>query len=394
VLCSAIPFAVWGCTQGEERPGGEGGTQALRAEVEAIVDAVVRPLIEEHAIPGMAVALILGGERHSFEYGLAAVEEGRPVTHETLFELGSVSKVYTAALAASAVVSGTLSLSDPVGRHLPELQGSALDAVPLLDLGTYTAGGLPLQFPGEVTDDETMVAFYREWRPAYDPGTHRLYSNPSIGLFGHLAARSLGAPFDELMEGEFLPALGLSETHLTVPAEREDRYAWGYSSANEAIRVNPGVLDAEAYGLKASATDVLRYLEANLHPGELGDPVGGAITATHVGYHRVGEMTQGLGWESYPWPVELDRLQEGSSARVVLEANPVTRLDPPAPPVGDRLFHKTGSTNGFGAYVVFVSGKDIGLVLLANRNYPNAARIAAGHRILTALVEGGLDGGR
>jgi len=96
-------------------------------------------------------------------------------------------------------------------------------------------------------------------------------------------------------------------------------------------------------------------------------------------------MTQGLGWEMYDYPTDLDRLLEGNSADMAHKARRASRLDPPASPRADRLINKTGSTNGFAAYVAFVPAKEIGIVLLANKNYPIPARVKAAHRIMTAL---------
>jgi len=76
----------------------------------------------------------------------------------------------------------------------------------------------------------------------------------------------------------------------------------------------------------------------------------------------------------------------------VLEAQPVTALQPPQPASPDVLINKTGSTNGFGAYAAFVPGRRIGIVLLANRNLPIPARVEAAYRILQALDGGGANG--
>ena len=93
-----------------------------------------------------------------------------------------------------------------------------------------------------------MLDYYHNWQAVYPPGTQRLYSNPSIGLFGHLAAASLAKPFQELMEQDLLPQLGMQESYVQIPAEQMARYAWGYRD-DKAVRVTPGALDAEAYGL-------------------------------------------------------------------------------------------------------------------------------------------------
>ncbi|NQD95678.1 beta-lactamase [Pseudomonas sp. CrR25] len=361
---------------------------ASNDRVGSIVDAAIRPLLLTHEIPGMAVAVSLDGQRYYFNYGVASRETGQAVTPDTLFEIGSVSKTFTATLAAYAQESGRLSLADHASQHLAALQGSSFERISLLDLGIYTAGGLPLQFPDEVTDQQQMIAYYNQWRPTYAPGTHRRYSNPSIGLLGYLTAKSMGESYQALLERRLFPKLGLSHSYIDVPPEQMTHYAQGYTRENTPIRVSPGVLDAEAYGVKSSATDMLRFVEVNLHSAELEAPLQRAIRATHRGHYRVGDMTQGLGWELYPYPLPLERLQAGNSAAMALDAHRVTPLGPPLPTAADRLINKTGSTNGFGAYVAFVPARRIGIVMLANRNYPNAARVEAAHAILTALDRG------
>jgi len=353
--------------------------------LQSLVDASIRPLMAEYDIAGMAVAITHKGQAHYFNYGVARLDDQQAVSSDTLFEIGSLSKPLTATLAALAQTSGKLTLMDSAGQHWPALRGSPLEHASLLDLGTYTAGGLPLQFPGNVTDPASMLAYYRQWQPEYAAGSHRRYSNPSIGLLGMLAAKSMGQPFPTLMEGTLFPALGMSHSYIQVPAAQMPRYAYGYSKDNQPLRVTPGMLDAEAYGVKTNAKDMLRFVQANLNPAGLNPDLQRAIAITHAGYYRVGEMTQGLGWERYPYTISLERLQTGNSPAMALESQAATRLAPPETEPGDSLFNKTGSTGGFGAYAVFVPSQELGLVMLANKNYPNAARIKAAHAILSAL---------
>ncbi|MDQ7729325.1 class C beta-lactamase [Halomonas sp. SpR8] len=366
------------------------------ADIEALVNDTIAPLMAEHRIPGMAVALSINGQQHYFNYGEADQEAGAPVTEETLFELGSVSKIFTAALTGYAQSSGALSLSDPASQYLPALEGSAFDDITLLELGTYTAGELPLQFPDAVQSEAQMLDYYRQWQPESAPGSHRLYSNPSIGLMGYLTAQRLGKPFETLMEEVVFAPLGLEHSYYQVPEAQQAHYAYGYSKEDKPIRVNPGMLDAQAYGLKSTAADVLTFVEAHMNGAglEVGDegskldePLSQALAATRTGYFGIGNMTQGLGWESYAYPVALEQLLEGNSLEMILEPNPVNRLTQPLAPREEALYNKTGSTNGFGGYVAFVPSEQTGIVLLANRNYPNQARIEAAHHILSELTE-------
>ncbi len=129
---------------------------ADRAAVERAVRAAVEPLMAEHAIPGWR-SRCRGGERHVVTFGTDAPKGGKPVTQDTLFELGSLSKTFTATLGAYAEATGRLSLADPASRHRPELDGHPLGRARLLDLATYTAGGLPLQFPDEVSGEARIL---------------------------------------------------------------------------------------------------------------------------------------------------------------------------------------------------------------------------------------------
>jgi beta-lactamase class C len=356
------------------------------AAVRAAVDRAIQPLMAQHDVPGMAVAVTVDGQALFFNYGEASKQEHKPVTENTLFELGSVSKTVTAALACYAQGLGKLSFADHPGQYVPQLKGSAIDRASVLELGTYTPGGLPQQFPDDVETEAQAIAYFRTWRPDAAPGTLRRYSNPSLGLFGHVTARALGAGFADAVEGRLVPALGLKHSHIRVPGGAMGDYAWGYDKTNRPVRVGPGPFDAETYGVKASAADMIRFVQLNIDASGLPEPMRRAIDCTHTGYFRIGDTVQGLGWEQYRAPVSLAALQAGNSTKMSAEPNPAVRLEPAQVPPPGTLFNKTGATRGFGAYVLFVPSRRVGIVMLANKNYPNAARVEAAYSILGHLV--------
>lgn len=357
------------------------------ARIRAVVDSAIRPLMAEHDVPGMAVAVTVDGRTTFFNYGVASREKNTPVSEATIFELGSISKVFTATLASYAQVLGKLSLDDHPGKYMPQLKGSAIDKASVLHLGTYSAGGLPMQFPDEISNDEQMIGYFQQWKPGAAPGVQRRYSNPSLGLFGHVTALALKSNFADAMETQLFPQLGLKRSFVRVPQSAMADYAWGYNRANQPIRVNPGVFADEAYGVKSTAADMIAFVQANMAPGLLDAPMRRAVDGTHTGYFQVGDMVQGIGWEQYADPITLERLLAGNSVTMSMEANAARQLTPPRAPSGPTLFNKTGSTGGFGAYVAFVPEKKIGIVMLANRNYPIPARIKAAHAILEQIAQ-------
>ncbi|KXJ31058.1 class C beta-lactamase [Pseudomonas sp. HUK17] len=352
------------------------------------VRTAARAVMAEQDLPGLAIGVSAPGLRRLYYFGVADRRSSQPVDAATLFEIGSLSKTYTATLGGYAAATGRLRLDETVAQVRPALAGSAIGQASLLQLATYSAGGLPLQFPDSVTRDDQTTAFYRAFQPPFPAGSRRLYSNPSIGLFGALAAQRLDEPFATALQRHVLTPLGLSHTYLQVPAAAQDHYAWGHGKKGEPLRVNPGIYAEEAYGIKTTAGDLLGFIEANLNPGRLPAPLAKAITTTQQGYYRSGPMTQGLGWEAYPYPLAKTQLLAGNTPAMALEPQPVDWQHPPLLASGARLLNKTGSTNGFGAYALFVPERRIGLVILANRNYPNSARIETAWRILQQLDGG------
>ena len=95
----------------------------------------------------------------------------------------------------------------------------------------------------------------------------------------------------------------------------------GAGTATAALAAGLGVLAAEAYGIKTGSADLLKFVGANM-TGTGDEAMQQAIALTHKGVYSVGAMTQGLGWESYAYPVTEETLLAGNSGKVILEANP------------------------------------------------------------------------
>ena len=341
--------------------------------------------MKQYHIAGMAVGITVEGRHYVLDYGVASRATGKHVDASTLFEIGSITKTFTASLASYAQLTGKLSLSDAVGADLPALQGTSLGRVRLVKLGTHTAGGQPLQFPDDVKSDDDAMRYYRAWKPVHAAGTYRLYSNPSIMLLGLIVAKRMEANFAGLMQRKLLAPLGLRDTFLAVAEARMPDYAQGYTDAGKPRRMSPGPLAAEAYGIRTTASDMLRFIDANMNLVPVDDTLRRAIIGTHTGYYQIGGMTQDLVWEQYRYPIPLPGLLQGNSEHVIFEENQAVRIVPPLPPQSDVVIDKTGSTNGFGAYVAFIPRRKMGIVLLANTSFPIAVRVTAAYRILTRL---------
>ncbi|EPG7418189.1 ADC family extended-spectrum class C beta-lactamase [Acinetobacter baumannii] len=351
-------------------------------EIKKLVDQNFKPLLEKYDVPGMAVGVIQNNKKYEMYYGLQSVQDKKAVNSSTIFELGSVSKLFTATAGGYAKNKGKISFDDTPGKYWKELKNTPIDQVNLLQLATYTSGNLALQFPDEVKTDQQVLTFFKDWKPKNSIGEYRQYSNPSIGLFGKVVALSMNKPFDQVLEKTIFPALGLKHSYVNVPKTQMQNYAFGYNQENQPIRVNPGPLDAPAYSVKSTLPDMLSFIHANLNPQKYPADIQRAINETHQGRYQVNTMYQALGWEEFSYPATLQTLLDSSSEQIVMKPNKVTAISK-EPSV--KMYHKTGSTTGFGTYVVFIPKENIGLVMLTNKRIPNEERIKAAYAVLNAI---------
>ncbi|HFG6989318.1 ADC family extended-spectrum class C beta-lactamase [Acinetobacter baumannii] len=351
-------------------------------EIKKLVDQNFKPLLEKYDVPGMAVGVIQNNKKYEMYYGLQSVQDKKAVNSSTIFELGSVSKLFTATAGGYAKNKGKISFDDTPGKYWKELKNTPINQVNLLQLATYTSGNLALQFPDEVQTDQQVLTFFKDWKPKNPIGEYRQYSNPSIGLFGKVVALSMNKPFDQVLEKTIFPALGLKHSYVNVPKTQMQNYAFGYNQENQPIRVNPGPLDVPAYGVKSTLPDMLSFIHANLNPQKYPADIQRAINETHQGHYQVNTMYQALGWEEFSYPAMLQTLLDSNSEQIVMKPNKVTAISK-EPSV--KMYHKTGSTNGFGTYVVFIPKENIGLVMLTNKRIPNEERIKAAYTVLNAI---------
>jgi beta-lactamase class C len=371
-----VSFAFAVCSQ---------ATSALADDISRIAESSFGPIIREYAIPGLVVGVTRNGEHSFYTFGLASQADGVEVTPDTLFELGSLSKIFNVTLAALAEERGSLSLDDTVAQHLCTPPCSISGDLTLMDLATHRTGGMPLQIPDSVSSEDELVDWLKNWRPSQPEA--RSYSNISIGLLGYITGQAFEGGYKRAVQDVLFPALGLTNTWIDVPRVKMSQYAFGYDrKTNAAIRVNPGLLDAEAYGVKSSARDMLKVLDAELGVGNIADDLRNAVARTQEPQYRTAYFEQAMIWERYSWPVDPQSMLLGNSPEFVMSPQPTEELISTSVTEQDVILSKTGSTNGFGGYVAVVPSKNMGVVVLANKNYPNEARVKATIALIEALA--------
>ncbi|EMJ7521586.1 beta-lactamase [Providencia rettgeri] len=361
-------------------------TISANALTQQNVDNIIKPLMKQQQIPGMSVAISIEGKHYFYHYGVLSKQSKAPINNNTLFEIGSLSKTFTATLAAYAQEQGKLDFSQKVSHYLPELTDSAFDHITVMNLATHTSG-LPLFVPETITNSAELISYYQHWLPEKTIGEYRSYSNLGTGLLGIVTAKQLKMPFEQAMEKLMLPSLGLKHTYIHVPKHQMKNYAQGYNKKDHSSRVAPQILDAESYGLKSTAKDLIRFLDINMQTVKVAKSWQEAVEDTHTGFYLTDSFVQDMMWESYPWPVSLSQLHQGNRDEMALQPQKIEAIKPAMPPETRAFYNKTGSTNGFAAYAAFIPEEQIGIVILSNKWYPISDRITAAYQLIEKINE-------
>ena len=237
----------------------------------------LRYLVEDGETPGIVIGMLeADGTTRILSWGSGGAN-ARPLGARSVFEIGSITKVFTGILLADMVERGEVSLSDPVSKYLPEgvrVPSRNGREITLLDLATHHAS-LP-RMPGNLTANasnpypaytfEEMYAFLATHELRRDVGAQFEYSNMAVALLGEALARRAGRSWDELVRERVLQPLGMNMTNTVVAGEMAE---WNTQGHDEHGRAAPsrGWPNLPAMGaLRSNAEDLLRFLAANTGP--------------------------------------------------------------------------------------------------------------------------------
>lgn len=182
------------------------------------LDAHIREQMARWTVPGIAVGVLHEGEREMRAYGAASIETGYPVRPDTLFPIGSISKVYTAALLMSLVDEGTLDLDAPVATYLPDLRLAderAREIITLRQLLSHQSGLFGDYFDDFGMGDDALarcVASFHTLRQLTAPGEVWAYCNSGFMLAGRVVEVVTGQPFEVAMRARIFEPLGLDRS--------------------------------------------------------------------------------------------------------------------------------------------------------------------------------------
>jgi CubicO group peptidase (beta-lactamase class C family) len=245
------------------------------ANLKSVLDRDIAPARIGHGAlapgtyAGVAIGVLEHGERRVFSYGTAS--------EDSIFEIGSITKTFTALLLAKMVEQEKVRFDEPVRELLPPgtVAKPAGEEITLLDLATQHSG-LP-RMPGNFKPADMrnpyvdyraadLYAYLARHGVAKPANAGFLYSNLGFGLLGEALANRAGMSYPKLVAQEITGPLGMSDSVVTLSAEQQSRFLPGYNGAHRPVHTWDFAALVGAGGIRSTAGDMLTYLDAQLHP--------------------------------------------------------------------------------------------------------------------------------
>jgi CubicO group peptidase (beta-lactamase class C family) len=343
----------------------------LSEPVSAALDRTFLPLVTSARVSGAAVALELNGQPAFRAY--APPDAQPPIDERTAFEIGSVTKTFTALLLAQLVVAGEVTLEDPVSRYLPDVQ---LGSATLLDLATHHAGipRLPASMvwavmsrqpdPYSGWNERRLEAAASRVTPRSAPGTRLRYSNFGYAVLGLVISRRTGMAYEELIVSRICEPLGMTDTSVGDAPNHDGRLAHGHDYfGGRAANWHMAAM-APCGGIRSTAADMRRYLAAQMHPDQT--PFPDAIRLA-----QEPRRDYPLGWQA--------RLHGATAMRRI----GLAWITSPSAQGSTIVWHN-GATYGYGSFLGFTPERRVGVVALTNSAH--SYRLDGGCRDLLASV--------
>jgi D-alanyl-D-alanine-carboxypeptidase/D-alanyl-D-alanine-endopeptidase len=272
------------------------------------IDAQVKPVVDGQYCVGLVVGVIDSTGQHVFAYGKTSLQGARAPDGDTIFEIGPVTKTFTATLLAQMVEAGEVKLVQPVEELLPadlKVPSEGGSKILLVHLAAQTSA-----LPGEAEylvpknpanpyadyTQEQLKAFLGRFVMPRPPGARYENSNLGYGLLGQALAAKAGKPYEQLVIDRVCGPLEMKQTRVALSDEMEKNLAQGYDAEVDPIGTWDMPLFQGAAALKSSMNDLMKYAAAQA--GITHTALEDAITMTHVYQTDVDRQNEGgLGWK-------------------------------------------------------------------------------------------------
>src|SRR6185437_5479528 len=360
-LLSALVAGVPLAAQQPAAPASGAAQVGLPSDAEVL--ALIKQRVDDKRSAGIVVGLIdADGRRRIVSYGDPGPGQP-PLDGNTVFEIGSISKVFTSTVLAQLVQEGKVSLDDPAQKYLPatvHLPTRNGKAITLGNLAMQNSGlpRMPTNFkPADAANPyadytvQQMYDFLSSYQLPRDPGALFEYSNLGVGLLGHVLSLAAGKPYAELERERVWTPLGMTHTAITFTPWMKSHLALGHDEQGRVVSNWDIPTLAGAGGIRSTTNDMIRFLDANLHPerGKLER----AMAFAHEERAAAGNMRIGLNWFT---------LYAGS----------------------DTIVWHNGGTGGYRTFIGFEPSRKIGVVVMTKSGGAGADDI--GFHLLDAAL--------
>jgi len=312
-------------------------------------DSAILAILKERVEQGRSAGMVVGvleadGSTRVVAWGDPGPEK-LPLDRESVFEIGSITKVFTASILADMVLKGEVTLDDPVGMYLPpEVTVPSRNGIEItLGMLSEQNSGLPRMpdnfAPADPSNPyadygaDRLYAFLSGYELTRSPGESFEYSNVGVGLLGHALSLRAGQSYEEMVRERLLEPLGMTHSSITLTPWMREHLALGHNPGG--LVVSNWELDAlaGAGAIRSTAEDMLNFLDGALHP-ERGS-IQEAIAFAQQERSDAGGMRIGLNWIS---------MVRGS----------------------DTIVWHNGGTGGYRTFAGIVPSRGIGVVVLTN----------------------------
>lgn len=282
-------------------------------------DATLRALMEKHQLPGLAVRVLRGQESvYAGDFGFANLEHGVLVTPETVFEIASVTKLFTAQLVMRLVQRGQLDLDAPLASIIPAYIPPAWSAVTVRHclahqsgIPSYTAPPSYWAITGRDKTHAEVLSLVNQEPLKFEPGERNAYDNTGFYLLGLVIEEIYGQPYAAALENIIFAPLGMKHTRANDYAAVIPHRAQGYQLRDGVLNNKPYYSPSNTFsaGCVVSTADDLMRWRASLFDDSVLDATHRALWWTphpsRAGNEREWGYTLGLGWFRLDTPLGL-----------------------------------------------------------------------------------------
>jgi CubicO group peptidase (beta-lactamase class C family) len=317
----------------------------LRTVMDKQIDTVARKYIQKANTVGVIIGVVKDGATTIYSYGETIKHNGKLPNEDNYFEIGSVTKTFTATLLAYYANQGRIKLTDPITKYLPDsvIANPELRAITLQMLSNHTSGlaRLPDNLISHATDalnpykdytKELLYAYLKTCKLASKPGEKYAYSNLAVGLLGNILETVNAETYAQMVRDVICKPLNIFSTDQNLNPLGAPRFVQVYDKNGQPVNAWDFDVLAACSALRSTLSDMLVYTKANMHPGT--DELSKAFQlAQKITFSK--DVKIGLAWHFI--------IVDGVA----------------------YCFHN-GATNGSSSFVAFNADKNIAVVILSN----------------------------